>query len=306
MEYAVEIKNLVKKYGNKIALKNVNLTVKKSEIFGLIGPDGSGKSTLLKLLCGLFEKDEGEIKILGLDIKKDFKSIKRKIGYLSQEFNLYEDLTVDENIEFFGEIYKVKEWKKRREEILKLTNLILFRDRLAGKLSGGMKKKLALACTLIHEPEVFILDEPTLGVDPISRMELWKLIFELVKRNLTVLVSTSYLDEAERLRKIALIFKGEILYIGDPEILRKKINKMVLEVRISDSSLATQILKKEFLSEDIIVSGDKIRILSSNTDWIKEKLKEIFESNGIEILEKRTRVPSLEECLISLIKKHEC
>lgn len=303
MEFAVEIKNLEKRFGRLVALKDLNLQIEKGIIFGIVGPDGAGKSTLLKLICGLLRQEEGEIKVFGKNTREEFDFIRKKIGYLSQEFNLYEDLTVDENIEFFAKIYRVKNWRERREEILKFTNLIPFRNRLAEKLSGGMKKKLALTCTLIHEPEIFILDEPTLGVDPVSRMELWKIIFQLSKRDLTVILSTSYLDEAERCNKIAVMYSGGILYSGEPEKFRRKIGKMILEITVLETIKAFEILKASNLSEDFNISGDRIRIISVNLEDIEKKICKILESSGIKILATRVQVPSLEDSFISILKE---
>ncbi len=303
MEFAIEIKNLEKRFGKLVALKNLNLQVEKGIIFGIVGPDGAGKSTLLKLICGLLQQEEGGIKVLGKNIREEFDFIRKKIGYLSQEFNLYEDLTVDENIEFFGEIYRVKNWRERREEILKFTNLIPFRKRLAEKLSGGMKKKLALACTLIHEPEIFILDEPTLGVDPVSRMELWKIIFQLSKRGLTVILSTSYIDEAERCNKIAVMYNGWILYSGEPEKFKRKMGRMILEITVSEPIRAFEILKASNLSGDFNISGDRIRIISINLEDIEKEIYKILEPNGIKIFGTRVKFPSLEDSFVSILKE---
>lgn len=301
MEFAVEIRNLEKRFGKLVALKNINLQIEKGIIFGIVGPDGSGKSTLLKLLCGLIHQERGEIKVLGKNIKEEFDFVKKKIGYLSQEFNLYEDLTVDENIEFFGEIYRVREWRERREEILKFTNLLPFRKRLAEKLSGGMKKKLALACTLIHEPEIFILDEPTMGVDPLSRVELWKIIFQLSKRGLTIILSTSYIDEAERCNKIAVMYNGSVLYSGEPERFRKKMRKSVLEITVTEPVKAFEILKGSNLSKEFNLSGNRIRIISADLKDLEKEIYKIFELNGIRILETHTHIPSLEDSFVSIL-----
>ncbi len=305
MELAIEIKNLEKRYENLIALKNINLSIEKGIIFGVVGPDGSGKSTLLKMLCGLLPFEKGEIKVLGKDIKKEYSLIRKILGYLSQEFNLYEDLTVDENIEFFGEIYKVKNWKNRREEILKFTNLITFRRRLTEKLSGGMKKKLALACALIHEPEIFILDEPTLGIDPISRMEIWKIIFQLANKGLTVILSTSYIDEAERCDRIALMLNGEIFYSGDPDKIRMGLGKFVLDLTLSEPIKALEILKASFYLEDLNILGDRIRIITTNLEELEKEIEKILEKNHIKILQKRLLIPTLEDSFVSILKKDD-
>ncbi len=305
MEVVLELKNVGKRFGELFALKNINFKVERGDIFGIIGPDGAGKSTLMKLICGLVKHDEGEINIMGMDIRKGIKALKGKLGYLAQEFILYEDLTVDENIEFFSDIYGIKDWKRKREEILKFTNLLPFRKRLAGRLSGGMKKKLALACTLIHEPEIFVLDEPTLGVDPVSRVELWKLIFDLSRRNLAILLSTSYIDEAERCSKIAIIFRGEVLFLGNPDELRKREEKKVIELHVSDVTKALKILKKNFILEDLYIYGENIRITTSSPTQIMENLKEIFSLEGIEVFQSKVQFPSVEDSFIYLLRERE-
>lgn len=303
MELAVEIKKLEKRYGDLSVLKNLSFGVERGIVFGILGPDGSGKSTLLKTISGLLKFEMGEIRLLGRQLREEFNFIKKKIGYLSQEFNLYEDLTVEENIEFFGEIYRVKDWKDRREKILEFTNLTPFRKRLAEKLSGGMKKKLALACTLIHEPEIFILDEPTLGIDPVSRMEIWKIIFQLSKGGLTIILSTSYIDEAERCNKIAIMYNGEILYLGGPEFVKDRSGKMVLEITLSESLRAFELLKHHVPSVDLAISGNRIKIMGDNLEELRGKVHKILEENNIEILRIQIKSLSLEDFFVSILKE---
>jgi len=301
MGFAVEIRNLEKRYGDLIVLKNLNLQIEKGVIFGIVGPDGSGKSTLLKTICGLLNFEGGEIRILGKNLKEDFNLIKKRIGYLAQEFTLYEDLTVDENIEFFGKIYRIKDWKRRRDKILEFTNLTPFRKRLAEKLSGGMKKKLALACTLIHEPEIFILDEPTLGIDPVSRMEIWKILFQLSEKGLTIILSTSYIDEAERCNKIAIIYNGEILYSGDPNFV-KKMERMVLNLALKEPLKAFDLLKSK-ISKDIVISGDRIKIITENLEETKRRAEKILEENDIKIHDIQINHLSLEDYLVTILSE---
>jgi len=303
MGFAVEIRNLEKRYGDLLVLKNLSLEIEKGSIFGIVGPDGSGKSTLLKTICGLLNFEKGEIRILGKNLKEDFNLIKKRIGYLSQEFSLYEDLTVDENIEFFGKIYRIKDWKERREKILEFTNLTPFRKRLAEKLSGGMKKKLALACTLIHEPEIFILDEPTLGIDPVSRMEIWKIIFQLSEEGLTIILSTSYIDEAERCNKIAIIYNGEILYSGEPDFV-KKMKRRVLNLTLKEPLKAFDFLKSK-ISEDIVISGDRIKIITENLEETKRRVEKILGENHIKIHDIQINPLSLEDYLVSILSERK-
>lgn len=303
MDLAVEIKKLEKRYGDLSVLKNLNLGVERGIIFGILGPDGSGKSTLLKTISGLLNFERGEIRLLGRQLREEFNFIKKKIGYLSQEFNLYEDLTVEENIEFFGEIYRVKDWKERMEKILEFTNLTPFRKKLAEKLSGGMKKKLALACTLIHEPEIFILDEPTLGIDPVSRMEIWKIIFQLSKSGLTIILSTSYIDEAERCNRIAIMYNGEILYVGDPEFVKDRSGKRVLEITLSEPLRTFELLKRHVSSWDLAISGNGVKIMADDIEELKEKVQKILEENNIKILRAQINSLSLEDFFVSILRE---
>ena len=300
---SIIIDNISKSYGETAALENISLSVKKNTIFGLVGPDGAGKSTLIRILCGLLKPDSGNAKISGFDLLKDSDKIKNNIGYLSQKFSLYTDLTVDENIEFLAEIHGVKEFKKKRDELLGFTRLIKFRKFLAGKLSGGMKQKLALACTLIYEPEIIFLDEPTTGVDPVSRREFWIILSNLLKNDITVFISTPYMDEAERFNKIALIDKGKLLTVDSPENVKSVMKGQLLEVVCSPVRSAYKILKDKTPFE-IQLFGDRINIASDSIDLNENYLKELLISNSIYITGIRKISPSLENAYIHLIKEN--
>ena len=217
---AVTLTQVVKRYGSTDALSGLTLDVRRGEMFGLIGPDGAGKTTTIRLMCGLLHADGGQVRVLGQDPTRDHRRIAERVGYLSQRFSLYGDLTIDENIAFFAEIHGVGDYQARRNRLLDITQLTPFRGRLAERLSGGMKQKLALACTLVHEPGLILLDEPTTGVDPVSRREFWKLLSELLAGGITIVMSTPYMDEAERCTRIALLSEGRVLDSGDPSQLR--------------------------------------------------------------------------------------
>jgi ABC-2 type transport system ATP-binding protein len=216
VEYAVAAQGLTKKFKALTAVADLDLAVKPGEIFGLVGPDGAGKTTTLRLLSTALEQTSGEAKILGFDVRRDEEKIRDRIGYMPQRFSLYGDLTVDENIEFFADIYGVPRAarNKRKKELLEFTNLAPFTDRRGRNLSGGMQKKLALACNLIHTPEVLMLDEPTTGVDPISRREFWRILYGL--NGVTIIVTTPYMDEAERCNRVALLREGKLLLCDTP------------------------------------------------------------------------------------------
>lgn len=215
----IKIKNLTKKFNDLTALKNLNLEIKKNEILGILGSDGAGKTTLLRILASILEPTSGEVKIKEFDLKEDPEKIKTIIGYMPQRFGLYEDLTVLENINFYADIYQInkKEKKTKIEKLLNFTQLLPFKDRKTRELSGGMKQKLGLICTLIHIPEILILDEPTAGVDPLSRREFWKILYELLIQEITIIISTSYLDEAERCNRAAVFYEGNLLICDNPE-----------------------------------------------------------------------------------------
>lgn len=220
MTAAIEFSGVTKRYGSTPALDEVTLQVHRGEMFGLIGSDGAGKTTAIRLMCGLLRADSGGIRVLGHDPVRDHRRMTERVGYLSQRFSLYGDLTIDENVAFFAEIHGVPHYERRREQLLGMTQLTPFRARLADRLSGGMKQKLALACTLVHEPELILLDEPTTGVDPVSRREFWKLLSEFLSAGITILMSTPYLDEAERCARVALLHDGRLLACDEPSSLR--------------------------------------------------------------------------------------
>jgi ABC-2 type transport system ATP-binding protein len=220
---AIEFTRVGKKYGATEALDDVTLDVQRGEMFGLIGSDGAGKTTAIRVMCGLLHADAGSVRVLGHDPVRQHRALTERVGYLSQRFSLYGDLTIDENVAFFAEIHGVSDYQPRRDQLLEITQLTPFRHRPADKLSGGMKQKLALACTLVHEPELILLDEPTTGVDPVSRREFWKLLSEFLSHGITILMSTPYLDEAERCSRVALLHEGRLLACDQPSRLRAEV-----------------------------------------------------------------------------------
>jgi len=229
---AIKTVNLTKKFGSLTAVDNLNIEIQEGEIFGLVGPDGAGKTTTMRLLTGILDPTSGEGWVWNKHIVKEAESLKDDIAYMSQRFGLYEDLTVMENISFYADVYCVKTGRERDEKIEKLlgfSGLTPFKKRLAGKLSGGMKQKLGLACALIHTPKVLFLDEPTNGVDPVSRRDFWQILYELLKEKVAILFSTSYLDEAERCKRVGLIHKGKLLRCETPDAIKAEKNAKTLE-----------------------------------------------------------------------------
>ncbi len=231
MENAIILRGLKKRFGDHEVVKGIDLVVPRGEIYGLIGPNGAGKSTTIKMICGVLKPSSGEGTVLGLEMGTESEKIKEKIGYMSQKFSLYEDLTVAENIEFYSEIYTIDLTKKkeRTDEVLRISGLEDRKDQLVGNLSGGWKQKLALSCCLIHKPEILILDEPTAGVDPVSRRLFWKMIYKIVEEGITVLATTHYMDEAEGFDNVAFIMDGRIIAADTTEALMKKNNVDNLE-----------------------------------------------------------------------------
>ncbi len=227
---AVTLLKVVKRYGAVAALQELTLDVAPGEMFGLIGPDGAGKTTAIRLICGLLHADSGTIRVLGHDPVVERRAITALVGYLSQRFSLYGDLTIDENVAFFAEMHGLRDSRRRRDQLLEMTQLTPFRARLADRLSGGMKQKLALACTLIHEPRLILLDEPTTGVDPVSRREFWKLLSQCMAQGITIVMSTPYLDEAERCGRVALIHEGRVLALDTPAHLRARLPGRMVEL----------------------------------------------------------------------------
>lgn len=298
----IEILNLIKKYDDNIAVNGVTYSVSQGEMFGLVGPDGAGKTTTIRVMCGLLQPDAGNVSILNLDITKHRKEVQNQIGYLSQKFSLYGDLSVDENIEFFADIHRVKNYKKRRDELLSFTRLTPFRDRLADKLSGGMKQKLALACSLIHKPKILFLDEPTTGVDPVSRRDFWKILSDLLKDGITIFMTTPYLDEAERCNRVALMHQGKVISLDTPSKIKSSLQRNTLEIISSDIKKTYDVLRNEKDIEAQIF-GDRINIMIQ--DYKKEfsKIESLLQKNGIAITSRRLIAPSLENVFIYLIKE---
>lgn len=302
MEEIIKISNLKKVYGDVIGIDDISFNIYKNEMFGFVGPDGAGKTTTIRLLCGLINPTEGNAEIMGYDLLKDKMKIKDNIGYLSQKFSLYTDLSVDENIEFFADIHGVKNYKERRDELLKFTRLTEFRKFYAGKLSGGMKQKLALACTLIHKPKIIFLDEPTTGVDPVSRRDFWKILSDLIKEEITIIISTPYLDEAERFNRIALFDNAKILKLDTPAHIREELNKIVIEIVCSDIRKADKILR-ENTSFEIQTFGDRLNVVADSYEKDFPGIESFLNKNGIEVHDKRIIPASLENVFIHLLKK---
>jgi ABC-2 type transport system ATP-binding protein len=277
MSAAIELQSVSKHFGSTAALREVSLTVGRGEMFGLIGPDGAGKTTAIRIICGLLRADAGTTRVFGADPVREHRRLTGEVGYLSQRFSLYGDLSVDENIAFFAEIHGVRDYAQRRERLLELTQLTPFRSRLADRLSGGMKQKLALACTLVHEPALIVLDEPTTGVDPVSRREFWKLLSEFLSQGITIVMATPYLDEAERCGRVALLHEGQLLAVDRPAALVAAHPGGLVEVIAQDHRRIAETLRTLPGIADVQMFGERahVRLSSGPADpaqWLERQL----------------------------------
>jgi ABC-2 type transport system ATP-binding protein len=301
LESAIITYDLKKSFGDITAVNGVSFDIRKNEIFGIVGPDGAGKTTTIRILCGLLKPDSGNATILGLDLDKQKNKIKKEIGYLSQKFSLYQDLSVDENIEFFADIHGVRKYQERREELLQFTRLTAFRKFLAGKLSGGMKQKLALACTLIHKPQIIFLDEPTTGVDPVSRRDFWKILSSLLSEGITILITTPYLDEAERFNRIIMLSNGKIMEYDTPANIKASMHEQIIEIIVPSIRETYNILKQNSKYKAQIF-GDRIDIAVDNFETDYEKIRNLLEKHSIQITDHRLKPVSLENVFINVLE----
>lgn len=303
MKIIIETQNITKDFETVKAVDSLDLVVNQGEMFSIVGPDGAGKTTTIRMLCGIIKPTSGKIKILGYDFSaENLDEIKKHIGYFSQRFSLYTDLTVDENIEFFAEIHQVNNYKQRREELLEFTRLKPFRTRLADKLSGGMKQKLALACTLIHKPKIIFLDEPTTGVDPVSRRDFWKILSNLLKEGITIVMTTPYLDEAERCTRVGLMNQGKLMVVDTPQKVKSLMKGTVVEVVCNNIRKSFNLLKQVPDITEVQAFGDRLNIVVSDIDKDTALIQNKLKNEGIEIINWRIIPPSLENVFISLLK----
>lgn len=301
----IDVADLSKHFGDVRAVDAITLGVSPGEMFGIVGPDGAGKTTLIRMLCGILVPTSGTAHILGYDLLKKPDLVKKHIGYLSQRFSLYGDLTVDENIEFFAEINMVYDYRQQRDELLEFTRLTSFRGRLAEQLSGGMKQKLALACTLIHTPRIIFLDEPTTGVDPVSRRDFWKILQTLIKQGITIVMSTPYLDEAERCTRVALINKGAMLRVDTPANIKQLMRGEVIEIVCDRVRSAAPRVRSLPGVREVQVFGDRLNVVVDDAQHNLRTISRTLEEDGVVVESSRVIAPSLENIFISLLTEEE-
>jgi ABC-2 type transport system ATP-binding protein len=306
-EYAIEVKELAKKFGDFTAVDKISFSVNKGEVFGFLGPNGAGKTTTIRMLCGLLDPSGGEGMVGGLDIRKEGEKIKQNIGYMSQKFSLYDDLTVDENINFYAGMYQTRKEtrEQQKETIIKRAELFGKENLITGELAGSVKQHLALGCALIHEPKIIFLDEPTAGVDPLSRRKFWGVIKELAREGVTTLVSTHYMDEAERCDRVALIDRGQIIACDSPASLKTKAMRgVILEVECDNVMLGLEVLRELPLVMDITLYGLFLHVVVEEESQAGEIVSFLKVKN---VMVKRIGkiVPSLEDVFVFLIEQQE-
>jgi ABC-2 type transport system ATP-binding protein len=300
---AITFEAVTRRYGAVTALEAVSFEVARGEMCGVIGPDGAGKTTAIRIACGLLRIDAGRVTVLGRDPAREHRAVTHALGYLSQRFSLYGDLTIDENIAFFAEIYGVRRYHAARDRLLEMTQLTPFRARRADRLSGGMKQKLALACTLVHEPEVLLLDEPTTGVDPVSRREFWKLLSEFLSSGLTIVMTTPYLDEAERCARVVLLHEGRVLAIDRPAALQAGLAGRLLEVVADAPRPPLELLAAVPGVEDVQAFGERahVRVAEGTQAQAVTAVTGALERHGMRVRSARPIPATLEDVFIALI-----
>jgi ABC-2 type transport system ATP-binding protein len=309
-EVLVRASGLSRRFGAVAAVDGLGFEVRRGEMFGLIGPDGAGKTTTLRMLLGLLRPDGGEALTCGLDPWRERRRLSARVGYLSQRFSLYGDLTVDENAAFFAEIHDVREHRALRDALLELVRMTAFRGRLAERLSGGMKQKLALVCTLVHTPELLVLDEPTTGVDPVSRRDFWKLLARLQKDGLTILLTTPYLDEAERCTRVALVDHGRLLSLDAPDALRASLPGVMIEVVAEPRRLALETLRRLPGVAEVELFGERLHASLPDASAERAPLEAAalaarLRDAGLVVHAARPTTPSLEDVFIGRIRARD-
>lgn len=307
-EPAVTLQDLERRFGDFVAVNRISLSVNRGEIFGFLGPNGAGKSTTIRMLCGLLSPTSGSGTVAGFDINRDPEAIKNHIGYMSQKFSLYEDLTVEQNIDFYGGIYRIPREKKeeRKAWVLEMANLQDHRKTPTGLLPGGWKQRLSLGCALLHEPPILFLDEPTSGVDPISRRDFWNLIYDMAAHGVTVFVTTHYMEEAEYCDRLGLIYRGELIATGTPTQLKTRFMKdEVLEIACERPFQAMSALDAVPGVKEAALFGNTIHAAAQDAEALAGRVRQALPRAGFEVRDIRRITPSLEDVFVSLIEARD-
>jgi ABC-2 type transport system ATP-binding protein len=303
----IRAEGLSKRFGQLTAVQDVSLAVAAGESFALVGPDGAGKTTTIRLLCGIMDPDQGQAAVLDFDTVRQAEPIKDHIGYMPQRFGLYDDLTVAENLAFYADVYRVPkaERQQRVPELLHFADLARFQDRLAANLSGGMRQKLGLICTLVHRPQIIFLDEPTFGVDPVSRREFWQILYQLLVAGVTIFLSTSYMDEAERAHRVGLLHRGRLLLMDTPRGIRENFQGELLEARHGDLHTARKILQGHPLVHQTLLMGDRLMITVASSRAAKEPLAQTLAAGGLADVSLKEASPALEDVFVQVIQRQD-
>lgn len=305
--WAIRAEGLTRRFGGLTAVDHLDLEVAFGEAFALVGPDAAGKTTTMRMLVGIMAPDEGRAEVLGFDTVREAERLKEQIGYMPQRFGLYDDLTVAENIAFYADIYQVDRAARDRRlpELLGFSNLTPFTDRLARNLSGGMRQKLGLVCALIHTPKVLFLDEPTFGVDPISRREFWEILYRLLGGGLTIFLTTAYLDEAERAHRVGLLHHGKLLVVDTPKAIKASFSGELLEARASDLWQARQVLRGHPLVQQELAMGDRLMLTVAAAAQAAGPLAQALEQAGLTEVSVTPAEPNLEDLFVQIVRRQE-
>jgi ABC-2 type transport system ATP-binding protein len=305
---AVVVEKLEKRFGNFVAVNQVSFTVDEGEIFGFLGPNGAGKSTTIRMLCGILPPTAGRGTVAGFDVRTQAEKIKANIGYMSQKFSLYQDLTVEENIDFYSGIYRIprSERQERKQWVLAMSGLVERRHQLTAILSGGWKQRLALGCAILHRPPIIFLDEPTSGVDPISRRQFWELIYQMSSEGVTVFVTTHYMDEAEYCDRLALIYRGDLIATGTPETLKtQSMREDILEVLCQAPETAMEAIEKLPAVKEAALFGNGLHVVAADGEAATAAIRNLLAERGQHLERIEKIVPSLEDVFVSLIEARD-
>jgi ABC-2 type transport system ATP-binding protein len=299
----IRAESLTKSFNSLTAVDGLTISVSEGEIFGLVGPDGAGKTTVMRLLTGILDPTSGDAWVAGHHISQEAEALKEEIGYMSQRFGLYPDLTVMENINFYADIYYVprKGREEKIEQLLSFSNLTPFKRRQAGNLSGGMKQKLGLVCALIHTPKVLFLDEPTNGVDPVSRRDFWRILYQLLREKVTIFVSTAYLDEAERCNRVGLIHQGKLLACGSPDEVKTLMRGTIVEVRPLQPRKVATVLRERLAPDPVGLFGDRVHVVTGDVARTTKHIEQILSDESLEVKSVRPIEASLEDVFVSVL-----
>lgn len=306
VEKAVEVIQLTRQFGDFTAVDHVSFEIPRGEIFGLLGPNGAGKTTTIRMLCGILMPTSGEARVMGFDVAKQSEEVKQHIGYMSQKFSLYNDLTVQENLDFYANLYSVprEKFATRLKELIEMAGLRGHEKQLTASLSGAWRQRLALACAIVHEPPMLFLDEPTAGVDPVSRREFWDMIYNMAGQGVSVLATTHYMDEAEFCNVIGMMYRSRLIALDDPDSLKEKMRGMLFEIDCLEPGRAEEILKDLPYAHDVALHGVLLHVVV-NAEKEKRGLEKALQSNGIAVKRMERVLPSLEDVFVSLVEDED-